>query len=406
MGSKGNFLVWAPNWQKAGDLIGRPYICNDTGQVNMTEFPLLKNFIDEALVGRIADRISLVHPAFERDAFVKSTAPELASLELKQRFAWIADKMREYLPDDYPAALEILLRILDDADGRFDPIEDAGFRLQPIPAFVDRHGLEHPDASLDAMYVITRHTSCEGAIRAYLIHHPQATLARLRQWALDENEHVRRLVSEGSRPRLPWWPPLRQFINDPSPTLALLECLKDDPSLYVRRSVANHLNDISKDHPELLLARMEAWSLGASEERQWLINHALRTLVKRGDQRALKILGFGPANVELRGLELAPAALQFGSALEFSFELLNRGTAESKLMIDFVMHFRKANGTTAPKVFKLKTARLPAGETLSIKKKMAIRPISTRQYYAGRQRLEIQVNGRILGGADYELVMD
>ena len=366
----------------------------------------MKNFINAQLVEQIADRIAVVHPAFDQDAFVRAVLAELDHLELKQRFAWIADKLREFLPGDYPTALEILLRILDDADGRFEPIEDAGFRLLPIPTFVYRHGLDHLEESLDAMPVITRQTSCEGAIRPFIIRYPGATLARLHQWALDDNEHVRRLVSEGSRPRLPWWPQLTDLIADPAPSLALLECLKDDPSLYVRRSVANHLNDIGKDHPELLLARMEAWSKDAGQERRWLINHALRTLVKRGDRRALAILGYGEAEVELRALELAPAALQFGGELTFSFALRNVGDDAQNLMIDYVMHFLKANGTTAPKVFKLKKMTLPAGESTTISKSVAIRPISTRRYYAGRQRLEIQVNGQILGGADFELVMD
>ena len=372
----------------------------------MPDYPLLKEFIDRPLVGQIADRIVVVHPAFDRDRFVRAVMAKLESLELKQRFAWIADNLRELLPADYPTALEILLRILNDADSRFEPIEDAGFRLLPIPTFVYRHGLEYAEASLDAIYTITRYSSCEGAIRPYIIHHPELTLKKLHQWALDDDEHVRRLVSEGSRPRLPWWPPLREIIADPSPTLALLERLKDDPSLYVRRSVANHLNDISKDHPELLLTRMETWSQGASKERLWLINHALRTLVKRGDARALAILGFEEAQVELTALELAPTVLQFGGDLEFSFELRNSGDEAQNLMIDFIMHFRKANGTTAPKVFKLKKLSLAPGETVPIKKKMAIRLISTRKYYPGRQRLEIQVNGSVLGGGDFELVMD
>ncbi|MDE2750329.1 MAG: DNA alkylation repair protein [Chloroflexota bacterium] len=372
----------------------------------MADFPLLKDMIDRQLAVQIADRIAIVHPAFEHAGFVTAVTAELDSLELKQRFNWIADKLREYLPDDYPTALKILLQILDDAGGRFEPIEDAGFRLLPIPTFVYRHGLEHLDASLDAMVVITRHTSCEAAIRPFIIHHQQATLARLHKWALDDNEHVRRLVSEGSRPRLPWWPQLTDFIADPTPALALLERLKDDPSLYVRRSVANHLNDIGKDHPELLLARMEAWSRDASEERLWLINHALRTLVKRGDRRALAILGYGPAAVELADLRLAPAILQYGNEIEFGFSLRNVGAGAQNLMIDFLIHFVKANGTTAPKVFKLKKMRLPAGDTASISKRFAIRPISTRKYYPGRHRLEIQVNGRVLGGADFELAMD
>ncbi|MDE2634776.1 MAG: DNA alkylation repair protein [Chloroflexota bacterium] len=372
----------------------------------MAEFPLLKDMINRQLVERIADRILLAHDPFDRDGFVTAVMAGLESLELKQRFAWVADKLREYLPDDYPIALGILLRILDEADGRFEPIEDAGFRLLPIPTFVYRHGLDHLEASLDAMHTITRHTSCEGAIRPYIIQDPQATLARLHQWALDDDEHVRRLVSEGSRPRLPWWPQLTALIADPSPSLALLERLKDDPSLYVRRSVANHLNDIGKDHPELLLERMEAWSVDASEERRWLINHALRSLVKRGNQRALAILGYGPVKVELERLALNPAALDFGEELKFSFALRNVGDEAQNLMVDFVMHFLKANGKTAPKVFKLKKMRLAAGERAQIEKRFAIRPISTRKYYPGRQRLEIQVNGTVLGGADFALVMD
>ncbi|MCY3866923.1 MAG: DNA alkylation repair protein [Chloroflexi bacterium] len=372
----------------------------------MADFPLLKDMIDRPLVEQIADRMAVVHPVYDRDGFLRSVMAALESMELKQRFAWVADKLREYLPADYPTALAILVEILNDTDGRFAPIEDAGFRLLPIPTFVYRHGLDHLEASLDAIYVITRHTSCEGAIRPYIIHHPQATLARLQQWALDENEHVRRLVSEGSRPRLPWWPQLTDLIADPAPTLALLEQLKDDPSLYVRRSVANHLNDIGKDHPDRLLARMEAWAIGAGDERLWLINHALRTLVKRGDQRALAILGYGSPAVELSKLKLEPSILPFGEEIEFSFRLRNLDDEPQNLMIDFVAHFRKANGSTAPKVFKLKKMRLPSGETATIVKRLAVRPISTRKYYPGRQRLEIQVNGRVLGGADFELVMN
>ena len=372
----------------------------------MSEFPLLKEYFDAHLASQIADRISVLYPVFARDEFVEAAARDLSELELKQRFAWIADKLREYLPEDYPTALAILVDILDEKNGRFEPIEMADFKLLPIPTFVYRHGLEHPEASLDAMYTITRYTSCEGAIRPYIIHHPELTITRLQQWALDNNEEVRRLVSEGSRPRLPWWPQLTDLIADPSPSLALLESLKDDPSLYVRRSVANHLNDISKDHPTLVLERMAAWKTGASAERLWLINHALRTLVKRGDRRALEILGYGEAQVELSALELTPTVLQFGGELSFSFELRSLSSAEQNLLIDFVMHFVKANGSTTPKVFKLKKLKLRAGETVLVSKKVAIRPISTRKYYPGRQGLEIQVNGQILGGADFELVMD
>ncbi len=371
----------------------------------MAEFPLLKDMIDRQLVEQLAARIFAVHPEFDAASFVASILAELGALELKARNLLIAEKLREYLPAHYPSALRILLAALDEERG-FQPIENAGLRLMAIPCFIERYGLAHPAESLDAMPIITRVSSCEFAVRPYIANAPNLTMARLREWASSGDEHLRRLASEGSRPRLPWGAQLVAFLADPSPTLALLERLKDDPSLYVRRSVANHLNDIGKDHPELLLERMEAWSADAGEERRWLINHALRSLVKRGDQRALAILGYGPAAVELEKLELSPTALDFGEELKFSFALRNVGGETQNLMVDFVMHFLKANGKTAPKVFKLKKMKLAVGEWAQFEKRFAIRPISTRKYYPGRQRLEIQVNGTVLGDADFELVMD
>ena len=371
----------------------------------MAEFPLLKDMVDRQLVEQIADRIIVVHPGFDVAAFVASVMAELDALELKARTRCIAEELKRYLPADYPTALQILLAILDDERG-FEPINNAGLRLMAIPAFVERYGTGYVNESLKAMPAITRVSSCEFAIRPLILAAPTLTMARLHRWAVDGDEHSRRLASEGSRPRLPWGAQLTNFVDDPSPTLTLLERLKDDPSLYVRRSVANHLNDISKDHPELLLERMELWSVDASEERRWLINHALRSLVKRGDQRALAILGYEPAKVELEQLELNPTTLDFGQELFFSFALRNVGDEAQNLMIDFVMHFRKSNGKTAPKVFKLKKMKLAAGARAKIEKRFAIRPISTRKYYPGRQRPEIQVNGIVLGGADFELVMN
>lgn len=371
----------------------------------MSDYPLLKGMIDLPLVRQIAGRIEAVYPQFAREEFIAAVDGELNCLELKPRFGLIADKLRAYLPRDYPAALNILLAILEDDRHRFTPIEDPGLRLLPIPTFVERYGLEHPRQSLEAMAIITRHSSCELAIRPFITRYPEQTLTKLRAWTQDKDEHIRRLVSEGSRPRLPWAPQLREFIADPLPALALLERLKDDSSLYVRRSVANHLNDISKDHPQVVLDRLKAWRIGASAQRLWLINHALRSLIKAGDPQALAILGYGEPQVTLHGLKLSPDRLIFGEELSFSFQLRSESDKAQQLMIDYVMRFVKANGKRTPKVFKLKKAALKGGASLSVSKSHAVRPISTRRYYAGRQRLEIQVNGRIVGGADYELVM-
>jgi hypothetical protein len=213
------------------------------------------------------------------------------------------------------------------------------------------------------------------------------------------------LVSEGTRPRLPWAGRLYQFIEDPSPTLALLEKLKDDPSEYVRRSVGNHLNDIAKDHPQLLIETCRRWWQNGSPERRWIVQRALRTLVKDGDPGALAVLGYGPPQVKLTDFTVAPNPLHLGDSLQLNFTLQSTAIAEQNLVIDFVIHFMKANGKTSGKVFKLKTAVLAPHQTLTISKSHPIRPITTRVYYPGTHPVEIQINGQIVGERSFELVL-
>lgn len=372
----------------------------------MSEYPALKNLINITLVTHLSNRVTTIYPDFQRDAFVKAVDDGLHDLELKPRFSHIADRLRNYLPDDYPTAVQILVQTLDSKDHDFEPIKDIDLLFLSIPTFVEKYGIDHFEESMDAMYIITRYSTCEFAIRPYIINYPDQTLKRLKKWATDESEHVRRLVSEGSRPRLPWAPQLTDFIADPAPTLALLDHLKDDPSLYVRRSVANHLNDISKDHPEKMLDILHDWHPAASEERLWLINHALRSLVKQGHPRALGLLGFGSDKVELQNFAVTPQQLHFGESLTITFDLFSTAKQPQNLMVDYIIHHMKANGKTAPKVFKLKKTTINAGETLTISKQHAIRPITTRKYYAGGHHVEIQVNGTVLGRVSFDLIMD
>lgn len=371
----------------------------------MSDFPALKDQIDILLVTQMAERIHSIYPDFSQSDFITAVDAELHSLELKPRFGLIADKLYTFLPEDYSQAVQILVDILDDSSHDFEHIEDVGFRLLSIPTFVEKYGVDDFDASMDAMYIITRYVSCEFAIRPFIMRYPEQTLTTLHQWVKDSNEHVRRLVSEGTRPRLPWASQLPDFIKDPSPAIALLQHLKDDPSLYVRRSVANHLNDITKDHPDRVLDIVEDWQKGASEGTVWLINHSLRTLVKKGDSRALSLLGFGSAEVRLDDLTISPDTLIFGDNLAIGFTLTSTSSKPQQLMIDYIMHFVKANRKTAPKVFKLKKVNLDANETITIEKSHSIRPISTRKYYAGQHRIEIQVNGQVVGQADFELII-
>lgn len=241
----------------------------------------LKNHFGADVPRTIARMIAAVFPAFDAKAFVRSALDGYAQLGLMPRGRKIAQTLRRYLPDDYTMAVEILLTSLDQRVARTAGQGMAPFLFLPHLLFVADYGLEHFESSMRAQYLLTQRFTAEFSIRRYLERHPAATLARLRKWAVDPNADVRRLVSEGTRPRLPWAPRLRAFQADPRPVLALLELLKDDPSLSVRRSVANNLNDIGKDHPALLVATGRKWMVDVTEERRWIVCHALRSAVKR-----------------------------------------------------------------------------------------------------------------------------
>ncbi|MCP5094508.1 MAG: DNA alkylation repair protein, partial [Chloroflexi bacterium] len=205
------------------------------------------------------------------------------------------------------------------------------------------------------------------------------------------------------RPRLPWAGRLYQFIEDPTPTLALLEKLQNDPSEYVRRSVANHLNDIAKDHPDLVVATCRHWQKGASKGTEWIIRHALRSLIKDGNPGALELLGFAPPQLSIPAFSIEPATIQMGDTFSFTFTLQSKSETAQNLMIDYVIHFVKASGKQSGKVFKLKKAVLAPGETLTVTRKHEIKPITTRRYYPGTHRVTLQINGRPFGDVQFEL---
>lgn len=245
-----------------------------------------------------------------------------------------------------------------------------------------------------AQYELTQRFSAESSIRAYLVHHPEATYARLLEWSSDPNVHVRRLVSEGTRPRLPWAPRLRAYQEDPRPVLALLERLKDDPERYVQRSVANNLNDIGKDHPDLAVETCRRWLVGAPPAREWIVRHALRSLVKRGHPGALAVLGVGaPAKVVVGRVRLAPKTVHVGGVLSFSVVVESAARRAQSLMIDYAVHFVKANGALRAKVFKLKRLTLGPGAAVELAGKVSFAQLTTRRPYPGRHRLELLVNG-------------
>jgi 3-methyladenine DNA glycosylase AlkC len=257
---------------------------------------------------------------------------------------------------------------------------------------------------MTAQYELTKRFTAEFSIRAYIDRYPDQTLERLHTWATDENVHVRRLVSEGTRPRLPWAPRLRRFQEDPRPVIELLEILRGDETEYVRRSVANNLNDISKDHPALAVETAARWWSDDPDTRR-MVRHGLRTLVKAGDPGALAILGFGSDSpVRLAAVAIEPEEVHIGDSVRITADFDNPSTGRGEALIDFVVHFVKSNGTTRPKVFKGGERSIPPGGSARVSKLVSVAQQSTRTHHPGVHKVDVQVNGTPHPGGRFVIV--
>ncbi|MDN5719889.1 MAG: DNA alkylation repair protein [Corynebacterium sp.] len=367
-----------------------------------------KDYLSPELVTGIGAAFAAASPTFDRAAFENLALSGLADLELKARSAQIAAALAATLPasgddkdnaQDAEGAADVVRRVLraGGQDGTATALPEwAGM---PVNDYVAVAMADRPDVALPLLADLTSHHTAEFAIRPFILNHYETTMAHLRTWVDSPDEHVRRLVSEGTRPRLPWAGRLPRFIADPSDALELLEGLVNDGSLYVRRSVANHLNDIAKDHPELALETARRWA-EASTQGDFVVRHSLRTLIKRGDPRALAILGFDPdAPVELLELSCSPSTIAIGEATTLSFTLrADAATAPTRAAVDYVVHYQGARGPKAGKVFKLTVRDLPPGQAVQFSRRHAFAHVSIRTIHPGPHRIEVQVNGRVLGG--------
>ena len=365
----------------------------------------LKTSYGPPVVRQVAAAIAAVHPPFDGAAFVADTLVGYEALELMPRARQIAANLARHLPADFAQTGEILLASFGPPLGAPMANGMAPFFYLPHGMLVAAQGLGHFELSMRVLHALTQRFTAEFAIRPFLEQHPEATLARLTEWSADPSEHVRRLVSEGTRPRLPWAPRLRAFQRDPAPVLALLERLKDDPSLYVRRSVANNLNDIGKDHPGLLTDTAQRWLVDAGAPRRWIVGHALRSAVKRGDPAALAVLGYGHrARVDLQAASIAPARPAIGDKLVIGFTLHNPGRRAQRVLVDLQVHYLKAAGHHAAKVFKLKLLELEPGESATLRKTLSLAEMTTRRHHPGRHRVEVLVNGAAMPLGHFDLM--
>lgn len=365
--------------------------------------PLMKDGLGVHAVKRIAKSVALVVPGFNAKAFQRDAERGLNELELKARVHHLIAVLHRHY--DLPfKKLSKYLQDLPEVWDRGSAVDNkAGFAAWPLIDYVAIHGLQHPKEALQTLEKLTPMFSAEFAVRPFIQQHTDLTYAKLLEWCEHPSEHVRRLASEGSRPRLPWGMRLPQFIKNPEPLVGILEQLKADGSLYVRRSVANNLNDISKDNPEWMINLCESWLADSNEHTDWIVKHALRSLIKAGDVRVFPLLGYtAKPNVIVSDITLNKKRIAVGDSIGFSCTITG-GKKAQNLVVDYVVYFMKANGKLASKVFKLKNIMLAANESITITKNHSFKPITTRRYYAGVHQLVIQVNGKEVARADFDV---
>ena len=359
----------------------------------------LKDQINPHVVGRLADLLRAEYADLEVAAFTRSINSELESLELKDRINLIADAIAEHLPGDYPQALAIVVAVAE--------TEIDAWAAWPLCSFVERHGVDDPEASLAAMPTLTKRWSCEFAIRPFLDEHLEFTRRHLRRWVTDDDEAVRRLASEGTRPFLPWGPKVAALTDDPQIGIEFLIALRHDPSETVRRSVANHLNDLTKFEPELVIELLRSWTSEARPVDLKMVGHALRTLVKRGHPDALDLLGFtSDPQVSVATFTCAPSQVAMGEQIVLEATLTSTASEHQQLVVDFVIHHVKASGASSPKVFKWANVRLAPGETTQLTKRRTIQHASTRTYRSGAHRVDLQIGGACMATTSFDVDAD
>ena len=347
---------------------------------------LLKDVFNRKFIKKLSADLKGSYPKFDEALFIKGALtkdwPEKA---LKQRMRHISENMKSCLPSDYKKAISLLKPVSDNYSGLEHMI---------FPDFIELCGIDDLSASIEAMEYFTENSSSEFPIRFFIIKYEKQMLAQMKKWAKSKNEHHRRLASEGCRPRLPWAIGLPKYKKDPIAILPILEALKNDESEYVRRSVANNLNDISKDNPKVVIEIAKTWK-GLSPETDKLIKHGCRTLLKQGDPKTIKLFGFRePKDIQIKKFKVTKE-IKMGEEIEFSFTLNTDKKKLGLLRIEYIIEFVRQNNKTGKKVFKVSEGRYDEAERKIIKKH-SFQPISTRKYYTGKHSISVVVNGIVL----------
>lgn len=348
----------------------------------------LKEMFNPAYYSSLANSIKQVYEPFSPEKFIKQAVAPLTSLSLNERMRHTSAVLHDHLPADYKTSIAILKECI--------PLLKPGYTNLVFPDFVSQYGTHDIKTSLEALHYFTQFGSSEFAIRTFLRLDLEKTIKTMYQWSEDDNEHVRRLSSEGSRPRLPWSFKLNAIIQNPALTKPILENLKQDDSIYVRKSVANHINDISKDSPDYVLRLVKLWDQ-KHPHTAWIVKRGCRSLFKQGDKQSLAAFNYTKdASTSVRKFNLTPDAIHIGESITFQFELASKKSKMQKLMVDYRIHYIKKSGKALPKVFKLKELQMAPNTSVSISRKQSFQNFTTRTHFPGKHKLEILINGVVV----------
>jgi 3-methyladenine DNA glycosylase AlkC len=356
----------------------------------------LKNlFFTKAALQHFATLVQEQYPPFDSKKFFELVNDKTwPSRELKAKMHHVTQCLHACLPEDYVSALVILVKVAPGIKG---------FEGMVLPDYVEQYGMDHWEESLNALGHFTQYSSSEFAIRPFLDQKPELVMQYMHIWAESKNENVRRFASEGCRPRLPWAMVLPRFILDPAPVIEVLEKLKDDPSDFVRKSVANNLNDIAKDHPDVALETAVRW-YGYSDRTNQIVKHGLRTLLKKGNPGALTLLGVaGTDGIAIGSLKTDKNELKIGETMYFEFVLINKAMDPKKLRLEYMIQFVKAREKTSAKVFQISVREFPKGAH-RIKRKHSFKNLTTRKHYPGKHKLMLLVNGERMKELSFTLL--
>jgi 3-methyladenine DNA glycosylase AlkC len=352
----------------------------------------LKNMYNPPFFERLCPVLKEVIPQFEERKFIYTVFNQLwPDLALKQRTRQITLALHDLMPVEFPKAAGMLVAISDLL--RKNNEKEQSYPLIFLPDYIECYGQYNFEVSMKAIQEITKLVSAEFAIRPFIVNYPDRAMEQMVLWSTHQDASVRRLSSEGCRPRLPWAMRLPAFINDPSPILPILENLKKDSSEYVRRSVANNINDIAKDHPELVLKTVQKWK-GENPATQWIIKHGCRTLLKKGSEGVLNFHGFKPKNKSRVSALKALKKIKIGDCLNFDFVFCNQEKKQERFRLEYAIHYITSTGKTSLKVFKIGEYTVEPAEVVQIKRKQSFKDFTTRKHYKGKHRLSILVNGR------------